>query len=76
MRCLIFSLLLITSSAQADGFSLREPAELPIVSDDNRAIVTIDENGRVELGPDITLDQASLSFWKAIQQTHPRFCKP
>lgn len=33
-----------------------------------RPSITIHHDGRVELGEDVTLDQASREFWEAVQQ--------
>lgn len=42
---------------------------------ESREIVRITKDGRVELGPGVSLDEATSTFWKGVEQMMPGACE-
>lgn len=46
-----------------------------VVGDDTQQVVTITNDGRVTLAPGVALDEASLAFWRALEDLNPGICQ-
>ena len=46
-----------------------------VINDSTRQVVKIMKGGRVVLSPGVTLDEASLAFWRGLEESVPGICQ-
>lgn len=64
-----------TISNDLSMYSNFTPSYNLVISNGIKEAVRVTPDGRVILAPDVTLDEASREFWRAIEQMAPGICQ-
>ena len=73
-RWIFFGLLLMTTPTFAKEAVVKDTPQRPLiklVNDYDQILISIDPKGNVELGQDVSLDEASHLFWQHVTTAYP-----